>query len=506
MQARAAADLGELVGAALDRGGPRATADQRRFATPRRLTLVVRGLAGQAARRRDRERRGPRVGAPARRLEGFLGVARRRATTRSRSRTTGRAGCTSPATRGVGKPTRRRAGAAAGRDPGALSVAQVDALGRPRDPLGPAAAQHPLPARRRGGAGRVRAAARPARSPTAIASSRPAPIEVRDFEDYRQKLAAAYVQLDGAERQQEIAAEADAAGARRAACACARIRRCWPSSPAWSSGRSRCSAGSTSASWRCRRRCWSPRCASTRNTWRSRTPDGRLAAALRVVANLPAEDGGRRSSPATSACCGRGSGTRSSSGTRIASGRSRAACRSSMASCSMRGLGSLGAKVARLAGAGRLARAARAGRAELEQARRAALLCKADLVTGMVGEFPELQGIMGRYYALHDAASTPSVAAAIAEHYAPQGPSDACPTAPVSVAVGLADKLDTLGRLLRDRREADRLEGPLRAAPRRARRDPADPREPAAPAAARGVPAGARGLRRAAARASTPMR
>jgi glycyl-tRNA synthetase beta chain len=74
---------------------------------------------------------------------------------------------------------------------------------------------------------------------------------------------------------------------------------------------------------------------------------------------------------------------------------------------------------------------------------RAALLCKADLVSGMVGEFPELQGIMGRYYALHDR-EPHAVADAIAEHYAPLGPNDRCPTAPVSIAVALADKIDTL--------------------------------------------------------------
>ncbi len=61
----------------------------------------------------------------------------------------------------------------------------------------------------------------------------------------------------------------------------------------------------------------------------------------------------------------------------------------------------------------------------------------------MVGEFPELQGIMGRYYALHDG-ETRAVADAIAEHYSPKGPDDKCPTAPVSVAVALADKIDTL--------------------------------------------------------------
>ncbi len=76
-------------------------------------------------------------------------------------------------------------------------------------------------------------------------------------------------------------------------------------------------------------------------------------------------------------------------------------------------------------------------------ARRAARLAKADLTTEMVGEFPELQGIMGRYYALHQN-EDPVVAEAIAEHYSPAGPNDACPTAPISVAVSLAEKLDTL--------------------------------------------------------------
>lgn len=74
---------------------------------------------------------------------------------------------------------------------------------------------------------------------------------------------------------------------------------------------------------------------------------------------------------------------------------------------------------------------------------RAARLCKADLTTGMVGEFPELQGVMGRYYAIHDNEDR-DVANAIAQHWGPLGPSDACPTAPVSVAVALADKIDSL--------------------------------------------------------------
>ena len=74
---------------------------------------------------------------------------------------------------------------------------------------------------------------------------------------------------------------------------------------------------------------------------------------------------------------------------------------------------------------------------------RAAQLAKADLVTAIVGEFPEVQGVMGRYYALNDGEAK-EVAQAIEEHYAPAGPSDFCPMAPVSVTLALADKIDTL--------------------------------------------------------------
>jgi glycyl-tRNA synthetase beta chain len=78
-----------------------------------------------------------------------------------------------------------------------------------------------------------------------------------------------------------------------------------------------------------------------------------------------------------------------------------------------------------------------------ERVRQAVHLAKADLSTGMVGEFPELQGVMGRYYALHDRGDA-RVAAAIADHYKPLGPSDECPAEPVSIVVALADKIDSL--------------------------------------------------------------
>ncbi|MCW5575519.1 MAG: glycine--tRNA ligase subunit beta [Burkholderiales bacterium] len=89
---------------------------------------------------------------------------------------------------------------------------------------------------------------------------------------------------------------------------------------------------------------------------------------------------------------------------------------------------------------------ARALGTDAAQAERAAWLAKADLVTGMVGEFPELQGIMGRYYARHDG-EPEAVADAIAEHYQPRFAGDRLPEHPVSCAVALADKLETLAGL-----------------------------------------------------------
>ena len=81
--------------------------------------------------------------------------------------------------------------------------------------------------------------------------------------------------------------------------------------------------------------------------------------------------------------------------------------------------------------------------ADVEKTKQAAALAKADLLTEVVGEFPELQGLMGKYYALAQGADA-SVAAASEDHYKPQGPADRVPTDPISIAVALADKLDTL--------------------------------------------------------------
>ncbi len=107
----------------------------------------------------------------------------------------------------------------------------------------------------------------------------------------------------------------------------------------------------------------------------------------------------------------------------------------------------LGSQLERVERVAQLASAiARALGADHVATGRAARLAKADLVTGMVGEFPELQGIMGRYYALHDGEPV-EIANAIAEHYQPRFAGDQLPQHPISCAVAIADKLETLAGL-----------------------------------------------------------
>lgn len=105
------------------------------------------------------------------------------------------------------------------------------------------------------------------------------------------------------------------------------------------------------------------------------------------------------------------------------------------------GLGSVGDKVRRVMDLA--SDVASIVGAEKGAAQKAALLAKTDLVTGMVAEFPELQGLMGRYYALEQGEDA-SIADAVRDHYKPLGQNDDAPTAPVSIAVALADKIDTL--------------------------------------------------------------
>ena len=105
------------------------------------------------------------------------------------------------------------------------------------------------------------------------------------------------------------------------------------------------------------------------------------------------------------------------------------------------------------------------------QVRRAAGLAKADLLTEVVGEFPELQGVMGKYYALAQGEDA-SVAAACEEHYKPLGPNDRVPTDPVSIAVALADKIDTLVGFWAIDEKPTGSQGPLCSPPRSVGSDP----------------------------------
>jgi glycyl-tRNA synthetase beta chain len=437
MQERAAADLGELVGRSLteaDLGYDQISA----FATPRRLTLRVQGLP---ARQPDAmvERRGPRVGAPQAALDGFtasLGVSDY--VLEERDDRKGR----------VHVARYRRAG---GPTPEVLAPL-----------IGAILARFPWPKSMRWGDHEIRWI-RPLRSilclfdgevvPVEFGPLRagattqghrflaPAPIAVRHFEDYGQKLAAAYVQLDGAERQRAIKSAAE----RLAHEENLRLR----DDPALLAELAGLVEWPVALLGRIDQRFMALPEEVLVTAMRHHQKylaledaEARLAPRFVAVANLPTKDAGRA----------------------IVAGNERV-LRARLWDAQFfwdkdrnrplasripeldgvvfhARLGSLGAKAARLEKlAGWLAQCVPEARPELVA--RAGLLAKADLVTGMVGEFPELQGIMGRHYALNDR-EPPEVAAAIAEHYAPQGPSDVCPSAPVSVAVALADKLDSL--------------------------------------------------------------
>jgi len=437
MQERAAADLRELVGRALSQAelGHRQIAA---FATPRRLTLRVQGLPAKQA---DTvvEKRGPRVGAPPQALEGFI------------------------ASLGVSDYTLDEQEDKKGR----VHVARYRRAGQATPEvlvplLGAILARFPWPKSMRWGGHAVRWV-RPLQSILCLLDGEivplefgplragdttrghrflaPRPIKARDFADYRQKLAAAYVQLDSAERQREIATEA----ARLASQEDLRLR----DDPALLAELAGLVEWPVMLLGRIDQDFMSlPEevlVTSMRHHQKYLALEdaaGALARRFALVANLPASDGGAA----------------------VVAGNERV-LRARLWDArffwdqdrkhSLAGrvpdldgvvfharLGSLGAKAVRLETlAGWLAQRVQGSRPEL--ATRAALLCKADLVTDMVNEFPELQGVMGRHYAVHDR-ERPEVAAAIAEHYAPQGPKDACPSAPESVAVALADKLDTL--------------------------------------------------------------
>ena len=180
---------------------------------------------------------------------------------------------------------------------------------------------------------------------------------------------------------------------------------------------------------------------------------GALRHRFLLVSNLPTDGARLRSSTATSACCARASPTPSSSTTRIAASRSRRGCRNSRASSIT--TSSAASWIASDACARSSPRSRPALGADPAHADRAAMLAKADLVTDMVGEFPELQGTMGRYYALNDG-EPPAVADAIAQHYWPRFAGDALPRTAVATRGRAGGQDRSARRHVRRRQHSDR--------------------------------------------------
>ena len=438
MQARAAEDLRRIAVDKLALAGLAVTSATS-FVTPRRLTLVVEGLP-LAQPDVTEERRGPRVGAPAQAVDGFLKGAGLVSLEQCEQRDTGKGVFYFAAIRRAGQPT-------AAILPELLRAALLD-LPWPKSMRFPAASFRWV---------------RPLTSAICLFDGRVLPLDLDDVPvgdrtrghrflspqeftvtsaaDYRQKLREARVMLDRADRSKAItlALYEKAAEAQLTVKDDPALLEEVTGLVEWPV----VLLGSIDAAFLD----LPPEVLTTsmrahQKYFACLDRDGRLAPRFLVVANMAAEDGGKA----------------------IVAGNERV-LRARLADARFfweqdRKV-PLAARLPRLAERVFHARLGsvldKTGRverlvaelvpyvpgAEPAEARRAAELAKADLSTGMVGEFPELQGVMGRYYALNDGEPT-EVADAIADHYAPLGPNDRCPAAPTSVALALADKIDTL--------------------------------------------------------------
>ncbi len=437
MQAKAAADLARLVGEGLKDAGLEFDRLEG-FATARRLAVVVDGLPA-AQLDTFEERRGPRVGAPEKAVEGFL-------------KSTGLS---------LGQLEERES------DKGAFYYAVIETRGRPTievlpDLLSAAVSALPWPKPMRWGAYSARWV-RPLHNilclfngdvvPLAWEHLRannqtfghrfmaPAAFTVSGFDDYRAKLKNAYVVLDAAERERVIAKDAARLASNEGLtliedpALLAEVAGLveWPE----------CLIGSFDPGYLdVPQEALISAMRSHQKYFSLAGSDGRMAPRFIVVANLRAEDGGRMITAGNE----RVLGARLSDAKffwdkdREKSLESRVADLEKIIFHAK--LGTVREKVERVISLTREIAAFVPG-ADAALAARAALLAKADLTTEMVGEFADLQGLMGRYYAAHDG-EDPAVATAIEEHYSPLGPGDRCPSDPVSVVVALADKIDTL--------------------------------------------------------------
>jgi len=437
MQARAAADLKRLVEDGLKKAGLDGSKSEA-LVTPRRLALVVDGLPEKQPDVKD-ERKGPQVGAPEQALKGFLGSLGGMSIDDCEQREVKGKTFYFAVIEKKGEPT-------------------IDVL---PDILDAAMNALPWPKSMRWGAGEKRWV-RPLHNILALFDGvvvpvayegveanqhtfghrfmNPGPIAVSDFADYRAKLAEAHVMLCPSERRAEIASQAEKL-AEQAGLTVKPDEGLlqevtglveWPV----------VLMGSIEDKFMA----LPPEVLS--DTMRAHqkyfsvlNPDGSMAPNFIVVSNQVAPDGGE----AIVAGNERVLRARLSDAQffwdqdRKTTLVSRAPQLADIVFHAK--LGTVADKVARIkALAGHLAEQVAADKGEAE---RAAELCKCDLVTGMVYEIPEVQGVIGRYYALNDG-EPEAVANAISDHYSPVGPNDDCPTAPVSVAVAMADKLDTL--------------------------------------------------------------
>ncbi len=438
MQKRASEDLARLVTAALKTAGVEST-NARAFATPRRLTLVIDGLPDKTPDVKE-ERKGPKVGAPDKAIEGFLRTA----------------GLTSIDQAKVQEDKK-----------GAFYLAVSDKPGRATADLiaeivPDVIRNFPWPKSMRWGTGTLRWV-RPLHSILCILGGKVVEIElegissdsmtyghrfmapdgfnVTDFADYQAKLKEASVILDPQARADEIrevalflAQEAglhlveddallhEVAGLVE-----------WPVSLMGKIDEEFMSVPQEVLTSTMR---------ANQKYFALKDAEGNLAPRFIVVANIAAHDGGEA----------------------IVNGNERVLrarfsdarflwdqdCKYTLASRLPKlkevvfhaKLGSVHDKAMRI---GKLARelAAFVPGADADKAQIAGELCKADLTTGMVGEFPELQGLMGAYYARNDGLDD-DIADAIAEHYSPVGPTDDVPASPLGTIDALADKVDTL--------------------------------------------------------------
>ncbi len=439
MQKRASEDLARLVGERLTQNGLAFTASAA-WSTPRRLGLSIDGLPTAQADIRE-EKKGPRVGSPDKAIEGFLRGAGLTSLDQCEKRSDGKAE--------FWFAVIERRGRAAAEVLPALLAEAINALPWPksmRSGTSPFRWVRPLHAI----ICRFDGAVVPVEVGGVVAGSETrghrflsqGPIAVTDTADYRAKLAAAHVVLERDERAAIITRDATAA--------CARDGLTWVEDaglldevvglvewPVVLTGRI------DEAFMSVPREVLTTSMRTHQKYFAAETADGNLAPRFVVVANMVTVDGGAQ------VIAGNEKVLRARLSDakffwdedRKARLESRVAALDGIVFHAK--LGTLGEKVARLRG---LAQAvAKAMGTDAAAADRAALLAKADLTTGMVGEFPELQGIMGRYYARHDGEAD-AVAEAVALHYQPQG-GTACPRAsdhPVAVAVGIADRLDTL--------------------------------------------------------------